>query len=98
MHFAQGENYAWGYIHRYILYYALMNRFTAVKAENFLLWTPQRAVDLKPVLDSEPSPTVSEVEAYETVLSQPLTHHCKWNDRLQHVADWLICLENFGHG
>ncbi|KAF8810340.1 hypothetical protein BYT27DRAFT_7253927 [Phlegmacium glaucopus] len=68
-----------------------------IKAENILFATRTKIEDIKPVLDSEP-PTTLKVKSYTTILSQPLRHGFEWNDSHKIVVDWLLYLDNLGHG
>jgi len=75
----------------------LLTPLLAIKPDNVFFERPSQAEFLKPVLDSEPAPTTVKVGKYTTIQSQPLIHDCKWNDKMKAVADWSICLDNFGH-
>jgi serine/threonine protein kinase len=67
----------------------------AVKADNIFFTARTEPEFLKPVLDSTPPITVKK---YSTILSQPLMHGFKWNEKAKQVVDWPIHLDNFGHG
>jgi hypothetical protein len=80
----------------YFILVLSLNSLLEIKAENIFFST--QIEHLKPVLDSEPAPTTQKVKKYTTVLSQPLRHSFKWNDKKKVVVDWPIYLDNLGHG
>jgi serine/threonine protein kinase len=67
-----------------------------IKAENLFFSTATQINRLKPVLDSKP-PSVRKIKKFTTVISQPLQHTFKWDDKNKVVADWPIHLDGFGH-
>lgn len=69
-----------------------------VNVENIFFSTATQIEHLQPVLDSEPAPTTLKVKQYTTILSQPLKHGFKWNDKQKVVVDWPIYLDSLGHG
>lgn len=75
-----------------------LTHFLEIKAENVFFSTPTENDRLKPVLDSEPAPSIRKIKKFTTVISQPLHHNYKWNDKKKAVADWPIHLNGFGHG
>ena len=77
---------------------ALTMTISAVKPENVYFSTATQTEYLKPVLDSEPPPTIKKIKKYLTVISQPLSHGFKWTDKRARVADWGLYLDGFGHG
>lgn len=76
----------------------LLTYSLGIIAENIFFSTSTRIEHLQPILDSEPAPTILEVEKYTTILSQPLRHSFKWNDKRKAVVDWSIYLDGLGHG
>ncbi|KAF8812799.1 kinase-like protein [Phlegmacium glaucopus] len=68
-----------------------------IKAENVYFTTGVQIEYLKPVLDSEPAPTTLKINNYTTILSQPLPHSFKWNNKQKIVVDWPLQLHNLGH-
>ena len=76
----------------------IANPLLEIKAENIFFSTATQIEYLQPVLDLEPAPTTLKVNKYTTILSQPLRHSFKWNDKKKVVVDWPIYLDNLGHG
>ena len=74
-----------------------LNLLLEIKAENIFFSTATQIEHLQPVLDSEPAPTTLKLKKYTTILSQPLQHSFKWNDKKKVVVDWPIYLDNLGH-
>ena len=82
-----------------IVNYLIANSLTLeIKAENIFFSTATQVDRLKPVLDSEPAPSIRKIKKFTTVISQPLHHSFKWNDKNKVVVDWPIYLDGFGHG
>ena len=75
----------------------IVNSLLEIKAENIFFSTATQINRLKPVLDSEP-PSIRKIKKFTTVISQPLQHTFKWNDKNKVVLDWPIHLDGFGHG
>ena len=76
----------------------ISNPLLEIKAESIFFSTATQIEHLQPVLDSEPAPTTVNFKKYTTILSQPLRHSFKWNDKRKAVVDWPIYLNNLGHG
>ena len=83
-----------------VLFYpgVIANPLLEIKAENVFFSTSTQIEHLQPVLDSEPAPTIVKARRYITILSQPLRHNFKWNDKRKAVVDWSIYLDNFRYG
>jgi hypothetical protein len=77
---------------------SIANPLLEIKAENIFFSTATQIEHLQPVLDSEPAPKTLKVKKHNTILSQPLTHNFKSNDKKKVVVDWPIYLDNLGHG
>ena len=77
---------------------AIANSLLEIKAENIFFSTATGIDRLTSVLNSEPAPSIRKIKNFTTVISQPLPHTFKWNDKKKVVADWPIHLDGFGHG
>ncbi|KAF8972219.1 kinase-like domain-containing protein [Flammula alnicola] len=69
----------------------------AIKAENIFFEMGVHVDFLKPILDSEPAPTTTNIKKYVAVQSQPLMHGFRWKDKKKKVVDWPLVLGNFAH-
>jgi hypothetical protein len=76
----------------------IVDSLLEIKAENIFFSTATGIDRLKSVLNSEPAPSIRKIKKFTTVISQPLQHTFKWNDKKNVVADWPIHLDGFGHG
>ena len=74
------------------------NPLLEIKAENLFFLTATQVDRLKPVLDSEPAPSIRKIKKFTTVISQPLKQGFKWNNKMKDVINWSIHLDGFGHG